>query len=76
LVIDPVLPAPYDSPFHWVKADMTYTVSFSRLSAMCVGRDAQGQRLYDNRVISPDQLVAVQKALLHGIGLGPLTLHL
>ncbi|MFZ4526570.1 MAG: type II toxin-antitoxin system PemK/MazF family toxin [Chlorobium sp.] len=27
LYINPVLPKPYDAEFHWVKADMIYTVS-------------------------------------------------
>jgi uncharacterized protein YifN (PemK superfamily) len=76
LVVDPVLPEPYASPFHWVKADMVYTVSFSRLSALCIGKDVSGQRIYDNRVISQADLVGIQKALLHGIGLGSLTPHL
>lgn len=31
LFIDPVLPEPYNAEFHWVKADMVYTVSLDRL---------------------------------------------
>lgn len=31
LHVTPTLPKPYDAPYHWVKADMVYTVSFARL---------------------------------------------
>lgn len=39
----PTLPHPYDSEFHWVKADMIYTVGFDRLFVPCDGKDAAGK---------------------------------
>ena len=56
LKTNPPLPAPYDSLAHWVKCDMPMTVSFDRLSVPLVGKDANGKRIYDNRVISREDL--------------------
>jgi hypothetical protein len=41
------LPAPYDADYHWVKADMVYTLSFNRLFLLCTGKDLTGTREYD-----------------------------
>lgn len=73
LETDPVLPAPYDSAYHWVKADMVYTVAFNRLFLLNRGKDERGNRLYDQRIISAADLSSIQRALLHGIGLERLT---
>ena len=73
----PTLPAPYTSAVHWVKADMIYTVSFERLSLMTHGtKDAHGRRIYDQRVIDKADLLKIQAAMLHGIGLTSLTSYL
>lgn len=76
LVIDPPLPAPYNEPFHWVKADMVYTVGFQRLFVPSLGKDGNGKRLYDQRVLEKKQLDAILACVLYGIGLGRLTPHL
>ena len=74
---NPVLPAPYTNPVHWVKADMVYTVAFDRLALMTHGlKDAQGRRIYDQRVVDKADLLKIQSALLHGLGLTSLTVHL
>lgn len=72
----PALPKPYDSPHHWVKADMLYTVSFDRLSLLFSGKDANGKRIYDQRVIDRPDLVKIQAAVLHGLGMTGLTDYL
>jgi mRNA interferase MazF len=72
----PPLPAPYSSDWHWVKADMVYTVGFDRLFLAACGKDDKGVRLYDQRVIAQVDLQNIQRAILHGIGLGRLTEHL
>ena len=76
LELQPPLPAPYSSQWCWVKADMVYTVGFDRLSLAYCGKDERGVRIYDQRVISPDDLRNIQQSMLHGIGLGRLTEHL
>jgi uncharacterized protein YifN (PemK superfamily) len=72
----PPLPVPYDKPSHWVKADMVYTVSFERLFLIRSGMGPSGKRIYDQRVIDKADLLKIQAALLHGIGLTSLTDYL
>jgi mRNA interferase MazF len=77
ICIDPPLPSPYDAKFHWVKADMIYTVSFGRLHCMFDGKDpASGKRNYDIRVIEREDLLKIQQCMLHAVGLSHLTSHL
>jgi uncharacterized protein YifN (PemK superfamily) len=71
-----VLPAPYNAVFHWVKADMLYTVAFSRLHLPFDGKDVSGKRNYDVRVIDPADLLKIQEAVLHGLGLPRLTSYI
>ena len=72
----PHLPAPYDADYHWVKADMVYTVSFARLFLICTGKDLLGVREYDIRILDKPDLRAVQACALHGLGMGDLTNYL
>jgi mRNA interferase MazF len=76
LHVAPVLPEPYNADFHWVKADMVYTVSFDRLSLPFCGKDLGGKRIYDVRVIDKADLLKIQQCLLHGLGLASLTDYL
>ena len=76
LHVDPVLPEPYNANFHWVKADMVYTVSFDRLHLPFDGKDGSGKRNYDVRVIDKSDLIKIQQCLLHGLGLTALTDYL
>jgi len=55
---------------------MIYTVSFERLFLMFKGKDDRGARVYDQRVIDQADLLKIQEALLHGIGLTRLTDYL
>jgi mRNA interferase MazF len=68
LHVIPVLPTPYNSDFHWVKADMVYTVSFYRLDLPFNGKDASGKRIYDVRIIDRDDLLKIQECMLNGLG--------
>jgi len=72
----PPLPAPYNSEFHWVKADMINAVSFQRLSLPFKGKDNNGKRIYDIRVLDKGEFRSVQQAVLNGLGLTQLTFHL
>jgi uncharacterized protein YifN (PemK superfamily) len=76
LHVDPVLPKPYNANFHWVKADMIYTVSFDRLYLPFEKKDGSGKRNYDVRVIDKSDLIKIQQCLLHGLGLTNLTDYL
>lgn len=70
------LPPPYNSPFHWVKADMFATVSFSRLSLPHNGKDRYGKRQYITRTVSAADLKIIRQCILNAIDLSYLTTHL
>jgi mRNA interferase MazF len=76
LHVDPVLPRPYNAKFHWVKADMVYTVSFDRLFLPFEKKDDDGKRVYDTRVVDKADLLKIQQCMLHGLGLTTLTDYL
>jgi uncharacterized protein YifN (PemK superfamily) len=76
LLVEPRLPAPWDSPTMWVKADMIYAAGFHRLDLIRGGRDASGRRQYRIQRISDEQLKAVRACVLCGLGLRRLTSHL
>lgn len=70
LVTAPPLPYPYDSDFHWVKADLIATVGWDRLSLPFDGtKDAQGKRVYDQREISAEELAEIQACVKRALGL-------
>ncbi|MEK7991871.1 MAG: type II toxin-antitoxin system PemK/MazF family toxin [Thiotrichaceae bacterium] len=73
LVVAPPLPKPYNKDYHWVKADMIYNVSWDRLQLPFSGKDDAGKRIYDLRIISDEDLVEIQKCVLHSLGLSHLT---
>jgi len=63
----PSLPEPFDNPSAWVKADMLYAVSFSRLERFYY---KQGQRRnYVVPVIKADLMKEIQRRVLRGLGL-------
>ena len=69
------LPEPFDSPTMWAKCDMFSVVSRARLDRFKAGR-SQGQRIYVAGKVSADQLREIKAALLCGLGLDSLTIHL
>ncbi|NKJ00447.1 type II toxin-antitoxin system PemK/MazF family toxin [Novosphingobium sp. SG707] len=71
------LPAPFDAPIMWAKCDMVATVSLARLDRFKDGRTpGGGGRRYRTGRLADDDLIEVRKGILHGLGLGSLTLHL
>lgn len=76
LRFEPPLPAPYDKPETWVKADMVYTLGFHRFYVPQLGKDASGKRQYDQRVVNEKDLGGIMACVLHGLGLGNLTDHM
>jgi len=65
--IDPPLPPPYNSPIQWVKGDMIYSLSFSRFSLPRFGRNGNGTRKYDIRVLDSKVMNDIEKCVLIGI---------
>jgi len=69
--IDPPLPAPCYSPIQWVKGDMLYTVSLRRLKFPFSGKDANGKRIYDKRIVPNDILNKIEQCVIFGLGIKP-----
>jgi mRNA interferase MazF len=69
------LPAPWDSPVMWAKCDMFSVLSRTRLDRFKAGRGG-GKRVFVAGKVSAEQLKAIKAALLCGLGLGSLTIHL
>lgn len=74
ITLNATLPPPFDNPIMWAKCDMIATVSLARLDRFRQ-RIAGGKRQYLSGQLSPIQLVAVRKAVLCGLGLSSLTVH-
>ena len=71
------LPKPFEAPQMWAKCDMVATVALSRLDRFRDGRvPGKGARRYMTGKVSTAQLTEIRKAILHGLGLGSLTIHL
>ena len=69
------LPRPFDSPVMWAKCDMLATVAHTRLDRFKAGRK-EGARVFLSGALDADQLKAVKAAMLCGLGLSSLTIHL
>ncbi|MBD8878582.1 type II toxin-antitoxin system PemK/MazF family toxin [Roseibium polysiphoniae] len=67
--LDPPLPFPYDSQRMWVKADMVMCVAFHRLKLLHAGKDGDGQRIYDIRVLDDDKIVEIKECIKHSLGM-------
>ena len=68
LNIEPPLPDPYSMSQCWVKCDMIYAVSLSRLSFPSMRKDLWGERLSDIRVVSPEDLISIRNCIMASIG--------
>ena len=76
ITLDEPLPAPYNETSMWAKADMLCAISHDRLQLPFIGKDAKGNRIYDERRL-PDQVFQeLLVCILTGLGLHRLTSHL
>ncbi|WP_352446667.1 type II toxin-antitoxin system PemK/MazF family toxin [Mesorhizobium sp. M0016] len=69
LDMDPPLPFPYEAPRMWVKADMIMCVAFHRLKLLDRGRDANGERVYDVRVLEAAKMAEIKECIKHSLGM-------
>ena len=60
----------------WAKCDLVTSVCMQRLDRICTGRDQNNKRQYESRLVGPEDLKAIQLAVLHGLGFSALTQHL
>jgi uncharacterized protein YifN (PemK superfamily) len=58
----------------WAKCDLLNTVAFRRLDRVCRGKNrCTGQRIYVTHSVTPEDFMAIRKAILHVLGLQRLT---
>ena len=55
----------------WLKGDMIYTVGWERLSLVKIGYKNK-KRIYYTKIFSLEMISALEKCVLHGIGMGRL----
>ena len=71
------LPAPFQRRRMWAKCDLITTVAFRRLDRVRVGKHpTTGKRIYHGKPVRPEDLTAIQEAVIHVIhvlGLSGLT---
>jgi mRNA interferase MazF len=70
------LPPPYEKGPNWVKADLIFSASFSRLDLFRSDRGENGKRVYEGVFIAPKDFRSVQRAVLCGLGMLSLTRHI
>ena len=71
------LPHPFDSPTMWAKCDMLATVSTDRLDRFKDARNRHGgARTWRTEMVTAEELASVKRAMLCGLGLSSLTVHL
>lgn len=73
LSLDPPLPTPFDSPSHWVKADMLYTLRFDRFSLPFTKKTPQGKRMYDVRLLEKSIIEEIKRCISIALDLQALT---
>jgi mRNA interferase MazF len=76
LIIDPVLPKPWDAPEVWAKCDMVFAASFSRLNLIRTPKVFGQAREYRFAPIPSNDFAEILACVLHSIGLSRLTPHL
>ncbi len=60
----------------WVKGDMVTTVGWHRVDLLLLGKDRNGNRIYQKRVIDDADFKKIKRCVLHGMGFSALTKHL
>jgi uncharacterized protein YifN (PemK superfamily) len=74
--INPPLPPPFDTGPNWIKGDMIVSVGFHRLDFIRLGKNQEGQRLYRLDTLPEEDMKAIRKCILSGLGLISLTKYL
>ena len=69
------LPPPFDTQTMWAKCDMLATIALARLDRFKAGR-REGKRIYLSGHVDRHQLAAVRRAILCGLGMSELTIHI
>lgn len=63
LFFESPLPAPYSSPVMWAKCDMIMSVGYHRLKLLSSGKDDEGKRVYDTRILPDETMEALRQCI-------------
>jgi mRNA interferase MazF len=74
--INPVLPFPWDAKEHWVKADMVFAASLTRLDLIQIPRQRGEERKYRIDTLPDNDLKRIRECILRSLGLAHLTKHI
>lgn len=75
VTLDKPLPKPFSTPTMWAKCDMLATVALHRMDRFKAGHSAD-RRIYRSGQLEPEQIRHIRIAILFGLGLDALTIHL
>jgi mRNA interferase MazF len=67
------LPPPWDKGPNWVKADMIYALSLTRIDLIRRGRDENSRGVYYTVPLPYGDMLAIRKAILCSLGMTSLT---
>lgn len=70
------LPDRWGQRTRWLKGDMIYAAGFHRMDLLVLGKDRNGKRVYQTQTLSTDDIIRVQRCVLHGLSLSSLTNYL
>ena len=70
------LPQRWGNQPRWIKGDMVNAVGFHRVDLLRLGKNRQGQRIYQMEALEEELFIIVKRCVLHGMGLSTLTKHL
>jgi uncharacterized protein YifN (PemK superfamily) len=76
IILDPLLPKPWDAPVVWAKCDMVFACSLSRLDLIRVDKVKGRPRAYRLNTLSMSEMSEIYKGILYSFGLGQLTKYL
>ncbi len=68
-----MIPKPWGNQPRWIKGDMVNAVGFHRVDLLRLGKDREGQRIYQKAVLGDRDFAIVKQCVLHGLGLSNLT---
>lgn len=70
------LPTDWGRANRWIKGDMVNAVGFHRVDLLSLGKNRNGDRIYQFDVLPEEMFKTVRRCVLHGMGLSALTKHL
>ncbi|MCR9219075.1 MAG: type II toxin-antitoxin system PemK/MazF family toxin [Alphaproteobacteria bacterium] len=67
------MPQKWGNVARWVKGDMVCAISLHRIDLLRLGKDKNGERIYQKAPLPVEDFKRVRTCVLHGLGLSSLT---